>query len=42
VAGGASKARAIHSVLRGGLANSVITDESAARLLLESHARIQK
>jgi DNA-binding transcriptional regulator LsrR (DeoR family) len=36
VAGGESKVRAIHSVLRGGLANSLITDVSAARLLLES------
>ncbi|MFF3464088.1 sugar-binding transcriptional regulator [Streptomyces sp. NPDC001984] len=42
VAGGASKARAIHSVLRGGLAHSVVTDESAARLLIDSHTQITK
>ncbi|MET8830636.1 sugar-binding domain-containing protein [Streptomyces sp. NPDC004610] len=37
VAGGASKARAIRSVLRGGLAHSVVTDETAARRLLDPH-----
>ncbi|WP_460343263.1 sugar-binding domain-containing protein [Actinoallomurus acanthiterrae] len=32
-AGGSSKARAIQAVLRGGLANSVVTDEAVARHL---------
>jgi DNA-binding transcriptional regulator LsrR (DeoR family) len=35
VAGGDSKARAIYSVLRGGLATSVVTDKNAALRLLE-------
>ncbi|MEV7342168.1 sugar-binding domain-containing protein [Streptomyces sp. NPDC093544] len=42
VAGGASKARAIHSVLRGGLVHSVVTDERAARLVLDAHAQIEQ
>jgi DNA-binding transcriptional regulator LsrR (DeoR family) len=39
VAGGESKARAIYSVIRGGLANSLVTDENAALRLLELATR---
>jgi len=34
VAGGVSKARAIHTVLRGGLANSLVTDQQTAAAIL--------
>jgi DNA-binding transcriptional regulator LsrR (DeoR family) len=35
VAGGATKAHAVAAVLRGGLANSLVTDDHLARRLLE-------
>ena len=39
VAGGESKAEAIYAVLRGRVATSVVTDESAARRLIQLSAK---